>query len=116
MRNVAADNVRAWIPEEPNAVRVRYSGGVQNYLGEYDSRDEEREDVALAVFKVSGRRKKTPAGDRSSDKWRAGFVDDILRKGDRIEWKGMIFEVMNVLPFELDGEVAFRRADLEVRE
>lgn len=116
MRKIAQDHVKSWIPDEPNAVRVRLSGGTRNATGERTGRTEERVDIAIAIFRKRKPREEQRSGDKFTDEFSAVFVDGLLEVNDLVEWSSKTLEVYELQEPELDGEVAFRRAFLRKKQ
>ena len=117
IRQRAKDAALAWVPDEPNAVRVRSSGGTQDRWGDETGETVERVDVAVAVMKRKADSRRTPAGDRTDYDFVAVWGEgELLAAGDLLEHKGRTFEVKRVGAPEVGGESAWWRAELmEVR-
>lgn len=116
MTQNARDHVESWMPAEPNAVRVRYSGGTKGVTGEATARVEDRVDIAVAVFRKRKPKEEQRSGDKFTDEFTAIYVDDLLKVNDLIEWRSLRLEVYEVQAPELDGEVVFRRAMLRKKQ
>jgi len=87
-RDALGDSLeRDWLPDEPNATRVRYSGGSENPTGEQDG--ETRQERRLRVTRDGEAREldQTAGGDREDRREEAlRLSEDALEVGDRLEF------------------------------
>lgn len=107
--------VDEYIPTDPNATRVRYSGGTENLTGEMDGAA--REGLRLAVFLgyISEDLEVNSAGKRGDSSVRAAvYLEDVLEVGDKLELDSgpEVYKVAQVGTINV-GEVLAYEADLE---
>ena len=110
IRQLSADSAAAWLPDDPNATRIRYTGGTRNVFGELEGATEERLDVRLGgPFRVRRREKQNIAGPRASATHTAITVTADLQIGDAVEFNAETFRVVDADLPELNGARAFCR-------
>lgn len=116
MRTIAQENVTAWTPSEPNAVRVRLlDDGSRNITGERIGRTENRTDIAVAVFRVTEKMRADRPGIFGDYEYTAVFNDQLLELEDLVEWNGIVLEVKSIGKPELENASVFYRAMLRIR-
>jgi len=75
-----------WVPDDPNAVRVRYSGGTRNDAWEREGASRSEREIALAFGAETAEKDEEGPTDRE-DKGiqEATILEDVLEVGDRVE-------------------------------
>lgn len=91
MRDVIRDDaVACFVPDEPNFVRVRFTGGVKNRVGEYTKA--QRNELPFAAVETTERgelddleRRETFVGGQKQGEIVIMTLDPLLEESDRVE-------------------------------
>ena len=99
-----------WLPDEPNATRIRYSGGTENAAGELEGQTRHEHRFRLAYGGKRTSRESTGAGDKSTDNLeQAQTLEDVLEAGDIVEVDGdpSTYKVETRRPMRSSREFAY---------
>lgn len=78
-----------WLPDEPNATRVRYEGGTENAAGELEGRTRLEHRFRLSYQGKRSTTETTRAGDKTADNLdTAMLLEEVLEVGDLLELDG----------------------------
>lgn len=78
-----------YIPEDPNAKRIRKIGGTEGRTGELEDYTEQELEFSVFIGYVDTDLEESNAGDRGSTYIRqAVYLEDVLEVGDRVEVLG----------------------------
>jgi hypothetical protein len=92
------------LPEEPNAWRIRRTGGTRNVVGELVGAEEERLPLRVDV-RPYRRAERGAAGEAEKGDVVLALLEDALDTGDLVETGGLRYRVLNVQPRWLAGRV-----------